>query len=477
MKALLVREFVVASKQKRLYVIRFALAAVLGYIMLMGVGVASTTGTGGVQLFASIVIATFFLVSLFILAQTSGCISDERRQGTLGLLLLTPLQAWHVVLGKFTTRFLEGVQIFLAILPMLFLPYAIGGLMFGQMATAILVLFSQMIICVAISLLASSFFRSGATAFMVSGCVIFGIETLGVTIINGVPFLPGPFHPAFTYINPMAIVFEQFQMTSGNLLGALLTLGTAVLISVAAFFVAAVQVSRLAAGDISFSKFKWPFRLRRNQKSRPEILAPILWLHSGRKVKVNLVVFVICMGVVGYTFYVGDSDMWLIVPLYAGSVLLSLTMSVNLIQRMQAEKEERIFELMFVSPISTREWLSQSIRASWLVYGLPILMMSSAASIASMYEEIISGDVWSIALSVLFIGYFVMDWYFLTIMSLFYGIKSRGSGSAFGTVLLYWAVTRGLCYCIPLILQLVIAENKRKLLQDDMRRMLTEEIY
>lgn len=476
MKALLEREFVVSSKQKKLYIIRFALAAILGYIMLMGVGMASSSGSGGGEMFAGIIIATFFLVSLFILAQTSGCISDERRQGTLGLLLLTPLQAWHVVLGKFTTRFLEGTQIFLAILPMLFMPYAIGGLMFGQMATAILVIFSQMIICVALTLLASAFFRSGATAFMISGCVIFGIETLGVVIINGIPFLPGPFHPAFTYINPMAIVFRQLQMTSGDLLGSLLTFANAVVIAIVAFLAAAIQVSRLAAGDIAFSKWKWPFRLRRKH-TRAESQAPILWLHSGRKVKLNLLIFAICTGVVGWTFWTGIGDPWLIVPLYAGSVLLSLSMSVNLIQRMQLEKEERTFELMFVSPISTREWLSQSIKSSWLVYGLPVLMMSTAASVSTMYEEIIGGEYWNILLGILIIGYFVMDWYFLTIMSLFYGIKSRGSGGAFGTVLLYWAVTRGLCYCIPLILQLVIAENKRKILQDDMRRMLTEEIY
>jgi ABC-type transport system involved in multi-copper enzyme maturation permease subunit len=58
---------------------------------------------------------------------TADCISRERREGTLGLLFLTPLSVADVVAGKGCVHALRAVTLFLAAIPVLGLPLVLGG--------------------------------------------------------------------------------------------------------------------------------------------------------------------------------------------------------------------------------------------------------------------------------------------------------------------------------------------------------------
>ena len=49
-------------------------------------------------------------IFIFAPAVTCGCIADEKKQGTLGLLFLTHLNSADIVLGKFVSRALDLVQ-------------------------------------------------------------------------------------------------------------------------------------------------------------------------------------------------------------------------------------------------------------------------------------------------------------------------------------------------------------------------------
>src|SRR5437868_3501414 len=53
---------------------------------------------------------------------TADCISEEKREGTLGLLFLTDLRGYDVVLGKLAARSLGSFYIVVAILPMMAIP-------------------------------------------------------------------------------------------------------------------------------------------------------------------------------------------------------------------------------------------------------------------------------------------------------------------------------------------------------------------
>src|ERR1700722_18974648 len=63
---------------------------------------------------------------------TVDCISSERREGTLGLLFLTDLKGFDVILGKLAATSLNGFFSLLALLPVLAIPLLMGGTSYAQ---------------------------------------------------------------------------------------------------------------------------------------------------------------------------------------------------------------------------------------------------------------------------------------------------------------------------------------------------------
>src|SRR6266853_2631906 len=64
---------------------------------------------------------------------TADCLSEEKREGTLGLLFLTDLQGYDVVLGKLAATSLNAIYRLVAILPVLPLPILLGGVTAGDL--------------------------------------------------------------------------------------------------------------------------------------------------------------------------------------------------------------------------------------------------------------------------------------------------------------------------------------------------------
>ena len=63
---------------------------------------------------------------------TADCLSEEKREGTLGLLFLTDLKGYDVVLGKLAATSLNSFYGVLAVVPMLALPLLLGGVTPGE---------------------------------------------------------------------------------------------------------------------------------------------------------------------------------------------------------------------------------------------------------------------------------------------------------------------------------------------------------
>ncbi|MDB6032314.1 MAG: family transporter protein [Verrucomicrobiales bacterium] len=63
---------------------------------------------------------------------TADCLSEEKRGGTLGLLFLTDLKPYDVVLGKLVATSLNSFYGFLAVLPPLAVPLLLGGVTAGE---------------------------------------------------------------------------------------------------------------------------------------------------------------------------------------------------------------------------------------------------------------------------------------------------------------------------------------------------------
>jgi ABC-type transport system involved in multi-copper enzyme maturation permease subunit len=90
---------------------------------------------------------------------TADCLSREKREGTLGLLFLTDLKGYDVVLGKLAATSLDGFYGLLAVFPMLAIPLLAGGMAKGELWRMALVLANTFLFSAAIGLFASAVSR------------------------------------------------------------------------------------------------------------------------------------------------------------------------------------------------------------------------------------------------------------------------------------------------------------------------------
>src|SRR5580658_4826277 len=95
---------------------------------------------------------------------TADCISLEKREGTLGLLFLTDLKGYDVVLGKMAATSIAGFYALVGIFPVLAIPLLTGGITNGEFWRMVLVLVNTFFLSLAIGIFASAVSREYRTA-------------------------------------------------------------------------------------------------------------------------------------------------------------------------------------------------------------------------------------------------------------------------------------------------------------------------
>src|SRR5688500_11945721 len=124
------RELRVTARTRQTYRNRFLAAlgmiAVLLWI-LYDSRAASQTQLGN-DTFEFITATALVLSLLAGFFHTADCISEERREGTLGLLYLTDLRSLHVVFGKLFAQSIPAVFALATIVPVLAVPFLLGGI-------------------------------------------------------------------------------------------------------------------------------------------------------------------------------------------------------------------------------------------------------------------------------------------------------------------------------------------------------------
>jgi hypothetical protein len=95
---------------------------------------------------------------------TADCLSEEKREGTLGLLFLTDLKGYDVVVGKLVATSLNGFYGVLAVVPMLALPLLLGGVTPGEFGRMALVAINTLFFSLAAGICISALCRSARNA-------------------------------------------------------------------------------------------------------------------------------------------------------------------------------------------------------------------------------------------------------------------------------------------------------------------------
>ena len=82
----------------------------------------------GQDLFGGLHVLLIGLICLVVPLMTADCIAREKREGTLGLLFLTPLTAGGIVMGKGLAQALRALTLWVSVAPVLAIPFVMGGI-------------------------------------------------------------------------------------------------------------------------------------------------------------------------------------------------------------------------------------------------------------------------------------------------------------------------------------------------------------
>lgn len=91
----------------------------------------------GAALFGALERTLRWALWIIVPLMTADCVSREKREGTLGLLFLTPLTVVDVIAGKVVIHVLRAVTLFLAAVPLLGLPFVLGGVSLADVLVAV----------------------------------------------------------------------------------------------------------------------------------------------------------------------------------------------------------------------------------------------------------------------------------------------------------------------------------------------------
>jgi ABC-type transport system involved in cytochrome c biogenesis permease component len=128
----------------------------IGYVALVG-AVGLSTANQGRDLFAILSWGAFAFCLLAGIRGTSDALSQEKREGTLGLLFLTDLKGYDVVLGKLASVSINSLYGILAVAPPLALAFIMGGTNATQFLLMIAFLLNTLFFSLAVGIFVSTF--------------------------------------------------------------------------------------------------------------------------------------------------------------------------------------------------------------------------------------------------------------------------------------------------------------------------------
>ncbi|MBI3849395.1 MAG: ABC transporter permease subunit [Verrucomicrobia bacterium] len=182
------RELRVAARKRSTFWLRVVAALVA--LVIGGGFLILSTFTGSVFGAASLgkgLFATLTWLSLAValsagLFFTSDCLSEEKRDGTLGFLFLTDLRGYDVVLGKLLATSLRGFYALLAVFPILAITLLMGGVTGGQFWMTLLALVNALFVSLAAGMFVSAISRYSQRALAATLFLLFVIVTVGPAI-------------------------------------------------------------------------------------------------------------------------------------------------------------------------------------------------------------------------------------------------------------------------------------------------------
>jgi hypothetical protein len=200
---IVVRELGVASRRRATFWTRLifaVMAVVIAMFALLlvwgrpGVGAGIFVTLGGMG-FAFCALAGVFL--------TADCLSEEKREGTLGLLFLTDLRGYDVVLGKLSATSLTAFYGVFALFPVLALTLTLGGVTAGEFWRIGVTFLNTIFLSLTAGMLVSVLSRQPQRAMAATAALLVGIVVLPSVLDSALSAVARGLPPALMQFSPL----------------------------------------------------------------------------------------------------------------------------------------------------------------------------------------------------------------------------------------------------------------------------------
>lgn len=362
----------------------------------------------------------FLLLGMLLLivpALAADVIAREKREGTLGLLFLTPLTAMQIVVGKELVQILRAFTLWLAVLPVLSIPILAGGVGIGEVLRALATELCVALLCLCGGVLASSLAKTRGVAFLfgivlAAGFVfLFGRAVL--CLLQGqLTVVPRVYSSGLRWLLNDGVLFLD-QQTLGNLVGRpryptqfwVSTLGASLLAVLLLVFAclrfAAKRIERSWHDKIPSTtqtnlvrRYCTPlFQHRFSRKMRRQLdRNPVAWLQQ-YSWKARLVKWGLCLAFLGTAVLLPTSsymdsdarDLTRSFMFYA----LAAAMTYSGINSFLEEKRSGALELILITPIPVNQIIVGRVWGLWKQF-LPAALMLAGWDAGCLW---ISGDL------------------------------------------------------------------------------------
>lgn len=371
--ALVGRELIAIANRRRTYLQRTLLAcACLGWFATLTPpalrDVRSSIAGAGTQLGVLLVEVAVGVIAVVLPAMATVAIGTERTQGTLPLLLLTPISPFRLLVQKWLALVIAVLALLLVALPLAAIAYSSGGITAGQCgdwSVAVLVLLGQL---AALCLLVASWSRSVLGGFLLCYLLLGVVEILLpglMTVVMRTLELPDTSWLVLGW-NPLVVASAidsqgdgqaSYLLTAATILGALWLASVGIRRRSAPGGISWV-VRLLRALDRAYDGLERRWLRRGTTRSLP-LRAPVRWRECHRQPLANLRylvrLLVVPATVVACLAYIDvvDAYLWAL----AGVLVLSLLAGTRLLA---AERADQSLEVLLSTPMTAPAIIRQA---------------------------------------------------------------------------------------------------------------------
>lgn len=155
-----------SARRRSAHAVRLASVLVLLGMLIWAHASSGGVGAPGLRLFRLVCYLSVALISLAGLGFFASAITEEKEEGTLGLLKMADLSTLSIVLGKSTSRLAIALVMFIGQLPFALLSITLGGLKLEQVWAAYVAIAAYLVLVANIALLYSVVCRRTSEASM-----------------------------------------------------------------------------------------------------------------------------------------------------------------------------------------------------------------------------------------------------------------------------------------------------------------------